>query len=134
MGTAGRPVTVNQGHIFEWIDHQVPAGHSVSMLPYQTVFSDFWIERRGLVGRRVLERVDQPRAVRREELRLDADRHLPRRGAPRDLRTGLIARGAVRLPRLGARRHPRCRSPQDRIGADRNLRSARSRSRGGSAG
>jgi hypothetical protein len=41
-GTAGRPVSVNQGHIFEWIDNQVPPGKSIAILPFQTVFSDFW--------------------------------------------------------------------------------------------
>jgi hypothetical protein len=41
-GTAGRPISVNQGHIFTWIDGQVPPGKSVAILPYQTVFSDFW--------------------------------------------------------------------------------------------
>ena len=37
MGIAGRPVGVNQGIIFTWIDQQVPAGaHGIAMLPYQT--------------------------------------------------------------------------------------------------
>jgi hypothetical protein len=42
-GTAGRPVSVDEGHLFAWIDRQVPASaHHVAILPYQTVFSDFW--------------------------------------------------------------------------------------------
>ncbi|MDX6517031.1 MAG: hypothetical protein QOH73_2697 [Gaiellaceae bacterium] len=43
MGTAGRPISANQGVIFTWIDRQVPAeAHGVAMLPFQTAFGDFW--------------------------------------------------------------------------------------------
>ena len=39
-GTAGRPVTVQQGEVFDWIDRTVGTNASVTMVPYPTLQTD----------------------------------------------------------------------------------------------
>jgi hypothetical protein len=119
-GTAGRPVTINQGHIFEWIDHQVPAGHSVAMLPYQTVFSDFWSSAAVWWDAEFWNE-----SIRRALVLGKGFAWTPTGTFPVDQlhvnpRTGVIAEAPADYL-LSAPADIRMQIAQDRIGADRNL-------------
>ena len=41
-GTAGRPITVTQGAIFDWLDHLIGPNQEVTMIPYAQVPGDYW--------------------------------------------------------------------------------------------
>jgi len=41
-GTAGRPITVSQGGVFDWVDKTVGPNASVTMIPYAQITDDFW--------------------------------------------------------------------------------------------
>jgi hypothetical protein len=41
-GTAGRPITVTQGSIFDWLDHLIGPNQEVTMIPYAQVPGDYW--------------------------------------------------------------------------------------------
>lgn len=41
-GTSGRPVTLDQGVVFDWIDRAVGKDAKVTMVPYPVVPSDYW--------------------------------------------------------------------------------------------
>ena len=41
-GTAGRPITVTQGSIFDWLDHLVGPDQEVTMIPYAQIPGDYW--------------------------------------------------------------------------------------------
>jgi hypothetical protein len=41
-GTSGRPITVTQGGVFDWVDRTVGTGASVTMIPYAQIVSDYW--------------------------------------------------------------------------------------------
>src|SRR3954447_3827335 len=119
-GTAGRPVTVNQGHIFEWIDHQVPAGPSVSILPYQTVFSDFWSSAAVWWDVEFWNESISRALVLGKSFAWTPTGTFPVEGLHVNLRTGLIAETPSDYL-VSAPADIRLQIAQDRIGADRNL-------------
>jgi hypothetical protein len=41
-GTAGRPITVSQGAIFDWLDHLIGPNQEVTMVTYAQVPHDYW--------------------------------------------------------------------------------------------
>jgi len=41
-GTSGRPITVSQGGVFDWVDKTVGPNASVTMIPYAQISHDFW--------------------------------------------------------------------------------------------
>ena len=41
-GTSGRPITVDQSVVFDWIDRKVGNGSSVTMLPYPFLYGSYW--------------------------------------------------------------------------------------------
>lgn len=41
-GTSGRPLTLDQGGVFDWIDRAVGPTSTVAMLPYPVVPGDYW--------------------------------------------------------------------------------------------
>ncbi|HEX3805279.1 MAG TPA: hypothetical protein VHV52_00715 [Gaiellaceae bacterium] len=41
-GTSGRPITVTQGVVFDWIDRTVGPTASVTMIPYAQISTDYW--------------------------------------------------------------------------------------------
>jgi len=41
-GTAGRPITVTQGAIFDWLDHLIGPNQEVTMIPYAQNPGDYW--------------------------------------------------------------------------------------------
>ena len=41
-GTAGRPLTVDQSEVFDWVDRTVGRDAQVTMVPYPTVQGDYW--------------------------------------------------------------------------------------------
>jgi hypothetical protein len=41
-GTAGRPITVTQGSIFDWLDHLIGPNQEVTMIPYAQISGDYW--------------------------------------------------------------------------------------------
>jgi hypothetical protein len=41
-GTSGRPLTLDQGVVFDWIDRAVGPGSQVAMVPYPVVPGDYW--------------------------------------------------------------------------------------------
>jgi hypothetical protein len=41
-GTAGRPITVTQGAIFDWLDHLIGPNQEVTMIPYAQIPGDYW--------------------------------------------------------------------------------------------
>jgi hypothetical protein len=40
--TAGRPLTVPQGNVFDWVDRTVGTDAGVTMVPYAQIISDYW--------------------------------------------------------------------------------------------
>lgn len=41
-GTSGRPLTVDQSVVFDWIDRQLGTGAKVTMLPYPFIYGTYW--------------------------------------------------------------------------------------------
>jgi hypothetical protein len=41
-GTSGRPITLSQGIVFDWIDRELGPGASVTMIPYAQIQGDYW--------------------------------------------------------------------------------------------
>jgi hypothetical protein len=41
-GTSGRPITLDQGHVFDWIDRKVGPGAKVTMVPYPFLYGNYW--------------------------------------------------------------------------------------------
>jgi Dolichyl-phosphate-mannose-protein mannosyltransferase len=41
-GTSGRPITVDQSVVFDWIDRKVGTSSSVTMLPYPFLYGSYW--------------------------------------------------------------------------------------------
>jgi hypothetical protein len=41
-GTSGRPITVDQSVVFDWIDRKVGADAKVTMLPYPILYGTYW--------------------------------------------------------------------------------------------
>lgn len=41
-GTAGRPLTVDQSEVFDWVDRTVGSDADVTMVPYPTAQGDYW--------------------------------------------------------------------------------------------
>ncbi len=41
-GTSGRPITLEQGGVFDWIDRKVGPGAKVTMVPYPILYGDYW--------------------------------------------------------------------------------------------
>ncbi|TML15912.1 MAG: glycosyltransferase family 39 protein [Actinobacteria bacterium] len=41
-GTSGRPLTVDQSVVFDWIDRELGAGAKVTMLPYPFLYGTYW--------------------------------------------------------------------------------------------
>jgi hypothetical protein len=41
-GTSGRPLTLDQGVVFDWVDRELGRGASVSILPYPMLYGDYW--------------------------------------------------------------------------------------------
>jgi hypothetical protein len=119
-GTAGRPVSINQGHIFEWIDHQVPAGHSVAILPYQTVFSDFWSSAAVWWDVEFWNESISRALVLGKSFAWTPTGTFPVEGLHVDPRTGVIAEEPADYL-VSAPADMRLQIAQDRIGADRNL-------------
>jgi hypothetical protein len=41
-GTSGRPLTLDQGYIFDWIDRKLGTGAEVTMIPYPFLYGTYW--------------------------------------------------------------------------------------------
>ena len=41
-GTSGRPLTLDQGVVFDWVDRTLGTNASVTMVPYPINFADYW--------------------------------------------------------------------------------------------
>jgi hypothetical protein len=41
-GTSGRPLTVDQGVVFDWLDRKLGTGAKVTMLPYPFIYGEYW--------------------------------------------------------------------------------------------
>jgi hypothetical protein len=41
-GTSGRPITLDQGVVFDWIDREVGPGANVTMIPYPFLYGNYW--------------------------------------------------------------------------------------------
>jgi hypothetical protein len=41
-GTSGRPITLEQGQVFDWIDRKVGPGAKVTMVPYPFLYGNYW--------------------------------------------------------------------------------------------
>ena len=41
-GTSGRPITLEQGGVFDWIDRKVGPGAKVTMVPYPILYGNYW--------------------------------------------------------------------------------------------
>ncbi len=41
-GTSGRPITLDQSVVFDWIDRKVGPGASVTMIPYPFLYGNYW--------------------------------------------------------------------------------------------
>jgi len=41
-GTSGRPITLDQGVVFDWIDRKVGPGTRVTMVPYPFLYGNYW--------------------------------------------------------------------------------------------
>ena len=41
-GTSGRPITLDQSVVFDWIDRKVGPGASVTMVPYPFLYGNYW--------------------------------------------------------------------------------------------
>ena len=41
-GTSGRPITLDQGVVFDWIDRKVGPGTPVTMVPYPFLYGNYW--------------------------------------------------------------------------------------------
>jgi hypothetical protein len=41
-GTSGRPITLEQGHVFDWIDRKVGPAAKVTMVPYPFLYGNYW--------------------------------------------------------------------------------------------
>ena len=41
-GTSGRPITLEQGVVFDWIDRKVGPGTKVTMVPYPILYGNYW--------------------------------------------------------------------------------------------
>jgi hypothetical protein len=41
-GTAGRPITVTQGSVYNWVDRVVGPTEEVTMIPYAQISADYW--------------------------------------------------------------------------------------------
>jgi hypothetical protein len=41
-GTSGRPITLDQGVVFNWIDRQLGPGAKVTMVPYPILYGTYW--------------------------------------------------------------------------------------------
>src|SRR5919201_1374622 len=43
-GTSGRPITLDQGGVFDWIDQEVGPGTRVTMVPYPLLYNAYWAD------------------------------------------------------------------------------------------
>jgi hypothetical protein len=43
-GTSGRPITLDQGGVFDWIDREVGPGTKVTMVPYPLLYNAYWAD------------------------------------------------------------------------------------------
>ncbi len=43
-GTSGRPVTLRQGNVFDWIDRELGTGTNVTMVPYPLLYNAYWAD------------------------------------------------------------------------------------------
>ena len=43
-GTSGRPITLDQGVVFDWIDREVGPNTKVTMLPYPLLYNAYWAD------------------------------------------------------------------------------------------
>jgi hypothetical protein len=41
-GTSGRPLTLDQSVVFDWLDRKVGTGASIAMVPYPFIYGDYW--------------------------------------------------------------------------------------------
>jgi Dolichyl-phosphate-mannose-protein mannosyltransferase len=41
-GTSGRPLTVDQSVVFDWLDRKLGTGAKVTMLPYPFIYGEYW--------------------------------------------------------------------------------------------
>lgn len=41
-GTSGRPLTLDQSVVFDWLDRKVGTGGTVTMVPYPFLYGDYW--------------------------------------------------------------------------------------------
>jgi hypothetical protein len=41
-GTSGRPITLDQSSVFDWIDRKVGPGANVTMIPYPFLYGNYW--------------------------------------------------------------------------------------------
>jgi Dolichyl-phosphate-mannose-protein mannosyltransferase len=41
-GTSGRPITLDQSVVFDWLDRKVGSGEKVAMIPYPLLYGNYW--------------------------------------------------------------------------------------------
>jgi hypothetical protein len=41
-GTSGRPITLDQSVVFDWLDREVGSGGNVTMIPYPLLYGNYW--------------------------------------------------------------------------------------------
>jgi hypothetical protein len=41
-GTSGRPISLSQGIVFDWVDRELGPGADVTMIPYAQIQGDYW--------------------------------------------------------------------------------------------
>jgi hypothetical protein len=41
-GTSGRPITLDQSVVFDWLDRKVGTGEKVAMIPYPLLYGNYW--------------------------------------------------------------------------------------------
>lgn len=41
-GTSGRPITLDQSVVFDWLDREVGTGANVTMIPYPLLYGNYW--------------------------------------------------------------------------------------------
>ena len=70
-GTSGRPITLSQGIVFDWIDREIGPDQDVTMIPYAQIQGDYWATAGFWWDPRVLEPLRDARRLSRQPVRGD---------------------------------------------------------------
>ena len=75
-GTSGRPISVSQGVVFDWIDRTVGPDAKVTIVPYPSLPGEYFASVGMMVGPRVLEPLGRALGAPPRRVRVDAE-HVP---------------------------------------------------------